>query len=260
MEEKICGIEGGNMIVYGPVASWRLGRSLGIDLINSAKTCSFDCIYCQLGRTVHLTAERKKFVEDEHIMKEIDSLPPLEADVVTFSGTGEPTLAENLGMAAEYVKKLNLPTAILTNSSLFWREDVRKDLKKIDWIIAKLDAPDEKIFRKINRPHESIDFDEMIEGMKKVARNAKKFSLQMMFVKENVFHAREMAELAKEIKAHEIQLNTPLRKSPVKPLSEEDMEKIAEYFEGMNVKEVYSSSPPEAKPIDYMEVLRRRPE
>jgi len=248
------------MIVYGPVASWRLGRSLGIDLINSAKTCSFDCIYCQLGRTVHLTAERKKFVEDEHIMKEIDSLPPLEADVVTFSGTGEPTLAENLGMAAEYVKKLNLPTAILTNSSLFWREDVRKDLKKIDWIIAKLDAPDEKIFRKINRPHESIDFDEMIDYMKEIARKARKFSLQMMFIEENKNYAEEMASLAKEIKADEIQINTPLRKSPVAPLPKEKLLEVEAAFSGLNTINVYSMPKPKVKPLNYEEVRRRRPE
>ncbi len=248
------------MILYGPVASWRLGRSLGIDLIGREKICSFDCIYCQLGRTIHLTIERRKFVDDDEIKREIDSMRNVEADVVTFSGMGEPTLAKNLGKAAEYAREFGLPIAILTNSSLFWQEDVREDLNKVDWIVAKLDAHDDKTFKKINHPHEKIKFDEMVDAIKLVAKEARKFSLQMMFMEENKIYAEEMASLAREIKPDEVQINTPLRRSPVEPLSREEIFEIEEHFHGLNTINVYSSPKPKVSPIDEEEVRRRRPE
>ena len=246
------------MIVYGPVPSWRLGKSLGIDLIGKEKFCSFDCIYCQLGKTRHKTVDRRVFVENSKLERELNGLNTIEADVITFSGMGEPTLAKNLGAAARLAKKFGLPLAILTNSSLFNYEDVRKDLASIDWIVAKLDAPNDEIFEKINRPHEKIKFDEMIEAIKEVRKKAKKFSLQMMFVKENKKYAEEMADLAREIKPDDVQINTPLRKSPVPPLSKEEIFEIERYFHGLNTINVYSSPPPKVKPIDYEEMRRRR--
>ena len=250
------------MIIYGPVASWRLGKSLGIDLISCQKTCSFDCVYCQLGKTVHKIAERRIFVNDNVAKNELDKFPwnSVAVDVITFSGMGEPTLAKNLGNVARYAKKFGKPIAILTNSSLFSYEDVQKDLENVDWIIAKLDASDDKICKKINRPHEKIKFDEMVDYMKEIASKAKKFSLQMMFIEENKNYAEEMASLAKEIKADEIQINTPLRKSPVAPLSKEELFEIEGAFSGLNTINVYSSPKPEVKPLNYEEVKRRRPE
>ncbi len=250
------------MIIYGPVASWRLGKSLGIDLISCQKTCSFDCIYCQLGKTLHKTVERKIFVDDNVAKNELDRFPwnNVAVDFITFSGMGEPTLAKNLGNVAKYAKKFGLPIAILTNSSLFGYEDVQKDLENIDWVIAKLDAPNEKIFKKINRPHESINFDEMIDAIKEARNKAKKFSLQMMFIEENKNYAEDMASLAKEIGADEIQINTPLRKSPVAPLPKEELFKIEEKFDRLNTVNVYSLPRPKVKPLNYEEVRRRRPE
>ncbi len=246
------------MIVYGPVASWRLGKSLGIDLIGKEKFCSFDCIYCQLGKTKHKIAERRVFVENSQLEKELNGLHAIEADVITFSGMGEPTLAKNLGAAARLAKKFGLPLAILTNSSLFNYEDVQEDLASIDWIVAKLDAPNDEIFEKINRPHEKIKFDEMIDAIKEVRKKAKKFSLQMMFVKENKKYAEEMADLAREIKPDDVQINTPLRKSPVPPLNKEEIFEIERHFHGLDTINVYSSPPPKVKPLDYKEMRRRR--
>ncbi len=248
------------MIVYGPVPSWRLGKSLGIDLIGKEKFCSFDCIYCQLGKTRHKTVERRVFVENSQLKKELNGLNTIEADVITFSGMGEPTLAKNLGAAAKLAKKFGLPLAILTNSSLFNYKDVQEDLASIDWIVAKLDAPNDEIFEKINRPHEKIKFDEMIEAIKEIRKKARKFSLQMMFVKENKKYAEEMADLAREIKPDDVQINTPLRKSPVKPLCKEEIFEIEKHFHGLNTINVYSSPAPKVKPIDYEEMRRRRPE
>lgn len=250
------------MIIYGPVPSWRLGKSLGIDLINKEKMCSFDCIYCQLGKTKNKMIRRGIFVDDMEVKKELTEFPwnRIEVDVITFSGMGEPTLAKNLGSVARYAKKFGLPLAILTNSSLFIYEDVKQDLQFIDWIIAKLDAPNEEIFKKINRPHEKIKFDEMVEGIREVRKKAKKFSLQMMFIDENKKYAEDLANLAREIKPDNVQINTPLRKSPVSPLSKEEIFEIEAYFRGINAINVYSSPKPKIVPLNYEEMKRRRPE
>ena len=117
-------------IIYGPVPSWRLGRSLGIDLLSTkGKTCSFDCIYCQLGKTVHSLTERRQFVSLDELAAELEGVKDIPADYATFSGVGEPTLASNLGEAIELARSvLRLPVAVLTNSSLMTREDVCNEL------------------------------------------------------------------------------------------------------------------------------------
>jgi len=126
-------------IIYGPVASWRLGKSLGIDLLSvKGKTCSFNCTYCQLGKTVHLLNEQREFVSLAQLIGELDSAKRIEVDYVTFSGTGEPTLASNLGQAIEIVKStVQLPVAVLTNSSLMSREEVRNELVKADVVLPQ---------------------------------------------------------------------------------------------------------------------------
>ena len=114
-------------IIYGPVSSWRLGKYLGIDLLNTRrKACSFNCIYCQSGETDQFIIESREFINLEQLTSEIELLSPIKADYATFSGMGEPTLASNLGEAIELARSiLDLPIAMLTNSSLIFREDVR---------------------------------------------------------------------------------------------------------------------------------------
>jgi len=135
-------------IVYGPVPSWRLGRSLGIDLLSQkAKTCNFNCIYCQLGETVNPVTQRGEFVSLAQLSDELNEVRGIAADYVTFSGTGEPTLAINLGQAIEVAKStLNLPVAVLTNSSLMPSKGVRHDLAKADVVVATVDAHSQKLF------------------------------------------------------------------------------------------------------------------
>ena len=125
-------------IIYGPVSSWRLGRSLGIDLLNTnVKTCSFDCVYCQLGETIQVVTQPKEFISLEQLGRELKAVSQIEADHATFSGMGEPTLASNLGEAIDMVKSvLDLPIAVLTNSSLMFREDVRGELDRADVVVA----------------------------------------------------------------------------------------------------------------------------
>ena len=109
-------------IIYGPVSSWRLGKSLGIDLLNKRrKVCSFNCVYCQLGNSTESVIEPKEFVSMERLAKEIQSMRQIEADYATFSGMGEPTLASDLDEAIELVRSMvDLPIAVLTNSSLMF--------------------------------------------------------------------------------------------------------------------------------------------
>ena len=229
--------------VYGPVPSWRLGRSLGIDLISRReKVCSFDCIYCQLGRTKRKIIERRLFVETERVKRDLLDVKD-EADVITFSGVGEPTLAKNLGEALDVVKGLkDYPTAVLTNSSLIREEIVRKELSKADIVVVKLDAPNPKIFQRINNPHPDVRLEEIVYGIKAFKKEFEgKLALQVMFVKQNKNFSKEIAELAREIEPEEVQINTPLRPCGVKPLSPKEIDKIEGDFYELNVISVYKN-------------------
>ncbi|MBU0574450.1 MAG: radical SAM protein [Candidatus Margulisiibacteriota bacterium] len=248
--------------IYGPVPSWRLGRSLGVDLVSGKKTCTFDCIYCQLGKTVRHIVKREIFVPTSEIVKELDSLPEQDIDYVTLSGTGEPTLASNLGeVIIEIKKRFKKPVAVLTNSSLFHDPLVRKELSLADLVVAKLDAPNEEIFKIVNKPTNGISFGIILEGIRKLNKEYPgKLALQMMFVPQNKDHAEQMAALAKDIAPVEVQINTPLRPSPVKSLSKEELSKIEKLFKPLKVYSVYDVERPETKPMDMEETLRRRPQ
>ena len=247
--------------IYGPVSSWRLGKSLGIDLISGDKSCSFDCIYCQLGKTITYVTERQIFAPTAQVLQEFDSLPKLNIDYVTFSGCGEPTLAANLGeVISEIKKRTKTRIAVLTNSSLMRDPEVRKELGLADLISAKLDAPDEKIFKIINRPVKALSFQDIIEGIKEFNKEFPgRLALQIMFVPENKDSASKLADLAKEIKPAEVHINTPLRPSATKPLSKEELLKIKALFSPLKAYCVYDVEMPEVKPLDFKETIKRRP-
>lgn len=250
--------------VYGPVSSWRLGRSIGIDPVCSEKKiCSFDCVYCQLGHSA-LTVERKKFITVERLEADLAPFKDAEADIFTFSGTGEPTLATNLMELTETLRQFRqLPIAILTNSTFLAEPEVRDALQKLDIVIAKLDALDEKLFQEINRPHKSILFDAHLEAMKTFRKGFKgKFALQSMFIEVNKDYAEDIAKIARELAPDEIQLNTPLRPCAVPALSREEMAKIQQHFRGFeDVISVYDAEKPKVQPVDLAEIhIRKRPE
>jgi wyosine [tRNA(Phe)-imidazoG37] synthetase (radical SAM superfamily) len=250
-------------IIYGPVPSWRLGRSLGIDLISTkGKTCSFDCIYCQLGKTVHPEVERKEFVSLDRLAQELKSVAGIAADYVTFSGVGEPSLASNLAEAIRLVRSaLNLPVAVLTNSSLVSREDVRQELSLADVVVAKVDAPSEELFGKINRPFGKQTLAEILKALLLFRKEYQgKLALQMMFVEANDSHAAEMAKIAEQLLTDEVQLNTPLRPCAVTPLGTQQMAIIRAAFSGIrNVVTVYEAYKPEVTPLNQAETWLRRP-
>lgn len=251
-------------IVYGPVSSWRLGRSLGIDLICSKeKICSFDCIYCQLGEPWKKTAQRNNFVSIEDMKIElVRALQITSPDVITFSGTGEPTLADNMNQAIKTIREIsNVPLAVLTNSSLINREDVRNTLSKLDIVVAKLDAHNEKIFQRINQPADNINFKDTIDGIKKFKKIfTGRLALQIMFINDNMRYADEIAQLTSCIEPDEVQINTPLRICPVKPLKKKQLDNIEEKFKikGLNTISVYTSKKPKTTPLDKMELIKRR--
>lgn len=247
--------------IYGPVASWRLGSSLGIDPVsNGRKVCSFDCVYCQIGKTGLLTDDRGIFISCRDILDELASLPPLKIDYITFSGAGEPTLAANLGAMIKAVRQVRPEKiAVISNSSLFFRDDVREDLQLADFVIAKFDAPAQKIFKDINLPVRTIHIDKIVGGLKIFKRMYKgKLALQSMFIEQNRDVASDMALLAKEIDPDEIQINTPLRPCGVRPLPEPDIDKIELCFKGFKTVSVYKSGKKEVQPFSHEETLKRR--
>jgi len=247
--------------IYGPVSSWRLGSSLGIDLLSQEdKICNFDCVYCQLGTTKKHTVERKIYVPIKEVIEELERLPAAQIDYITFSGRGEPTLAANLGEAIKAIKLIRkIPVAVLTNSSLMYREDVQRDLFLSDLVVAKLDTHSQKIFELVNQPIKDIKLDTVIQAIKEFKSNySGKLALQIMFVEENKKYALEIAQIAKEINPDEVQLNTPLRPCKVKPLPKEDLDEIRKYFEGLKVISVYEAKIREVTPISTEDTLKRR--
>jgi wyosine [tRNA(Phe)-imidazoG37] synthetase (radical SAM superfamily) len=155
--------------VFGPVPSRRLGRSLGIDPI-PLKTCNWNCVYCQLGRTRPLTNERKEYYAPEEIVAQVKCAlaahAPRQIDWVTFVGSGEPLLHAGLGSMILDVKALTeLPLAVITNASLLYLKEIRKDLLAVDAVMPSLDAATPELYRKINRPHPEITFERLVEGL-----------------------------------------------------------------------------------------------
>jgi wyosine [tRNA(Phe)-imidazoG37] synthetase (radical SAM superfamily) len=157
-------------IIYGPVPSRRLGHSLGINNI-PPKVCSYSCVYCQLGRTMKIQVERGAFYEPEEIARTVkgkiervrEKGEPI--DYLAFVPDGEPTLDAKLGSEIELLKSSGIKIAVITNASLIWREDVRSDLQKADWVSLKVDAAEAETWRRIDRPQKSLRLDEILDGM-----------------------------------------------------------------------------------------------
>lgn len=153
--------------VYGPVPSRRLGRSLGVDAL-TFKSCSFDCVYCQLGRTTNHTVERREYVPTAEILDELRR--KLEEndrpEYISFAGSGEPTLHSGLGEIIRGIKAMtDVPVVVFTNGGLLWRPEVRADLRAADVVIPSLDGGDPALLDKVNRPEPSLSFDRIVEGL-----------------------------------------------------------------------------------------------
>jgi len=199
--------------VFGPVPSRRLGRSLGVDLV-PFKTCTYDCIYCQLGRTTCKTIERKEWVPLADVVRELKMRQAgSRPDYITLSGSGEPTLYSRIDELIDAIKTMTeIPVAVLTNGSLLWQPEVRAQLMKADVVIPSLDAGNEVRFRAINRPHPTISFEQMVNGLMEFRREYRGQYWLEVFLLEGYTaiqaEVEKLARLVERILPDKVQLNT----------------------------------------------------
>lgn len=253
--------------IYGPVFSWRLGMSLGIDPLSQAqKSCDLDCSYCQLGAQQSQKPIRSVFVETESILNELRTIDSAQSiDYVTFSGSGEPTMASNLGEMIQAIRHHFPPwkTAVITNATMMMDEQVQKDLALADFVLLKLDAATQKTFQLVNQPYPGLLLTDIVAGIKEFQKTYQgKIALQMMFIEDNKKEALGMAQLALNIHPSEVHLNTPLRPCSQKPLSTAEMKSIKDIFvqQGVAVLSVYEEEKKDYQPFDVTATRRRHGE
>jgi wyosine [tRNA(Phe)-imidazoG37] synthetase (radical SAM superfamily) len=203
--------------VFGPVPSRRLGRSLGIDPI-PLKTCNWNCVYCQLGRTVPLTKVRREYCPAAKIAAELQHVlnHSLDVDWITFVGSGEPTLHSQLGWLVRQVKSLTrIPVAVITNGSLLCRPEVREELSVADAVLPTLDAGTDSLYRVINRPHPAFTFDQLVNGLVEFRHSyAGKLWIEVMLVKglnDGKAALKDLATVLARIEPDEVHISLPLR-------------------------------------------------
>lgn len=202
--------------IYGPVRSWRAGLSLGVDLLAVNSICSFRCLYCQLGKINVHTRERKVYVPTERVITDLLRSSWQVADIITLSGSGEPTLAENLGEVIRQIKTLTGKSIlVLTNSTTLSDAAVRRELCEADKVSCKLDAADEETFKQLNRPLKGITLRAVVEGIKTLRQEfAGELAVQLMLTHLNLNRVEPFARILNEIKPDEVQLNLPARPIP----------------------------------------------
>ncbi len=257
--------------VFGPVPSRRLGRSLGIDLV-PFKTCTYDCIYCQLGKTTRKTVKKKEWVPVEKVLRDIKEKLKTRPDYITLSGSGEPTLYSRIGELIRGIKEMtSIPVAVLTNGSMLSDTGVQESLMEADLVIPSLDAGDTDIFKYVNRPHESVTFKSMTEGLKGFrSKYSGEYWLEIFLlggVTGITSEVEKIAAIAHDIMPDRIQLNTvsrPPAEEFAYPVLQSKMMEFAKIF-GKNC-EVISEGNDIFKETHYrvtldnvLEMLERRP-
>jgi len=202
--------------VYGPVRSWRAGLSLGVDLLCVNSICSFRCLYCQLGKINVHTTERKVYVPTERVITDLLRSSWHVSDIITLSGSGEPTLAANMGEVIRQIKAVtNKPVLVLTNATMLSEETVRRELCEADKISCKLDSMDEETFRRINRPVKGLTLRAVIEGIKMLRREFPgELAIQTMLMPMNMNCIESFAQTLTELEPDEVHLNLPTRPIP----------------------------------------------
>ena len=257
--------------VFGPVPSRRLGRSLGVDVV-SLKTCSFDCVYCQLGATQQKTIERHAWVPLDQVIADVQARLGSRPDYITLSGSGEPTLYCRIGALIDRIKSItDIPVAVMTNGSMLGHADVRGQLLRADLVAPSLDAGDEAAFQQVNRPDPRISFDRLIEGLTLFgAEYAGRYWLEVFVVAgvtDNESQMSKIAAHAQKIKPDRVQLNTAVRPPAerwVHCVSREQLERLGALFDppAEIIAEYHRPRAPEAHDAGRRQVLnmlRRRP-
>lgn len=203
--------------LYGPVPSRRLGRSLGIDMV-PAKMCCYDCPYCQLGPTTEHTTHRSECIDVDEVLAELERWlqDGGTADYLTFAGCGEPTLNLNLGEAIARAKQMTeIPTCVLTNGALLWKQGVRDSAMQADLIIPSLDAGTETAFQRVNRPADRLSLSQVIEGLRATtAAFHGEVWLEVMLVAGINDSDEELAALGEAVRLvapDQVQINTVVR-------------------------------------------------
>lgn len=225
--------------LFGPVASRRLGISLGIDLI-PLKTCNFNCIYCECGENPPLFNERKEYINISEVLEELKDYLKVNPrpEYITFSGSGEPTLNSGIGLLIKEIKKLtDIKVCVITNSSTLMYEEVRKELMAADLVMPSLNAVFESSYLKIDRPNVNIKLNDIIEGIRKFGKEFKgEIYLEMFMVEGINDSSEELTEFVKVIKnlrITKVQLNSLDRPAPVswvKAIGMDRLEEIKEFF------------------------------
>ena len=262
--------------LFGPVPSRRLGMSLGVDLV-PRKVCSLDCVYCEVGATTKLTLERKEYILFDKVTKELDhyfSTSP-EPDYITFSGSGEPTLNSRIGDVLEFVKKKkpHIPVAVLTNGTLFYNRNVRRELLNAAVVLPSLDAAISPSFHKINKPASQLKIETYIQGLEDFRNEYNgEIWLEVLIIPGYNDDKENLSALKKaflRIKPNRIQLNTldrPGTIDDIRAASRQELQRIIEYWEMKNVEIIAAA--PERKDIKsyredtesaILETISRRP-
>jgi wyosine [tRNA(Phe)-imidazoG37] synthetase (radical SAM superfamily) len=228
--------------LYGPVPSRRLGRSLGVDLVPH-KICTYDCIYCQVGKTTEKTLLRKEYIPKDEVLEEVKtflSKRDSPIDHISLSGSGEPTLHSKIRSVIEGIKEMtSIPVAVLTNGSLLFLEEVREDLIPSDIVLPSLDAVSTDVFSRINRPSRGLTVEKMIDGLVEFRKAYKgQIWLEILFCKgvnDSGSELLQMKKTADRIRPDLIHLNTVVR-PPSDPsaisLGQKEMEEIRSFFGG----------------------------
>lgn len=259
--------------IFGPVASRRLGLSLGVDPV-TFKTCTYDCVYCQLGKTTVFTVERREYVQTAELIEELRrkvSQDP-RCDWITFAGSGEPTLHAQLGKIIDAIKDMtSIPVAVITNGSLLWRPDVQDDLLEADLVIPSLDAGMARTFERVNRPSAELQYEKMVEGLVTFRRRFRHALWLEVFLVGNIdYSTRELRELTGHIERigpDKVQLNTvarPCGTTGTRPVPHAQMKEYARLL-GPNVEVIADydrleeAATAEAGSQDILALLTRHP-
>jgi wyosine [tRNA(Phe)-imidazoG37] synthetase (radical SAM superfamily) len=259
--------------IYGPVPSRRLGFSLGVDIL-PFKTCSLDCVYCQLGPTAEKKSSRAAFFSSREVLPQIREAirSGRRIDTITFSGSGEPTLNRLIGdLIADIKASTDIPVTVLTNSTLMTDPAVRKALLPADRVVPSLDAARQDIFERVNQPASDLKISDIIDGL---VTFRKEFSgliwLEILLVKginDSEGHLQSLKAAVRRIRPDRIQLNTVVRPPSdrsAQPLTRERMENVRSFF-GEKAEIIADMAKAGQKPVvtnlpnQILAVIHRRP-
>lgn len=237
--------------IYGPVPSRRMGKSLGISPIPE-KTCNYSCVYCQLGRTDHLTNKREEFFPLDEILKELKdySTNGQEFDVISIVGEGEPTLYGRLGELIQGIKDMiDKPVAVITNGALLYDKNIREELMLADMVLPSVDAYNESIYKKIDRPYGKLHFNEVSAGLIEFSKEYKgQLYLEIMLVKglnSSDEDIQGFKEYLGKINYDKLYINTPVRppaESNVKPVGHDRISHAVKELNGISIDMLASGS------------------